>query len=95
MFHDHLDSFQKNHLLEEGLTQDRETLGTPNAHNRWTRINKNQLKQPLAEGPVTYGFTLHLRVHDHTTRVWRCFGTAFGHFLRALTIKWSRLLARV
>ena len=35
----------------------------------------------MDDGPVTYGFTLHLRVHDHTTRVWRCVGTAFGHFL--------------
>jgi hypothetical protein len=25
--------------------------------------------------------TLHLRVCDHTTWFWRCFGTAFGHFL--------------
>ena len=30
---------------------------------------------------VAYGFTLHLRIHDHTTWFWRCLGTAFGHFL--------------
>ena len=33
------------------------------------------------EGPVTYNFTLHLRVCDHTTWFWRCLGTTFGHFL--------------
>jgi hypothetical protein len=25
----------KNHLLEVGLKQDKETTGTPNAHNHW------------------------------------------------------------
>ena len=38
-------------------------------------------KWHLVEGPVTYGFTLHLRIRDHTTWIWRCVGTTFGHFL--------------
>jgi hypothetical protein len=46
-----------------------------------TRMNRNSLKWHLVERPVTYDFTLHLRVRDHTTWVWRCRGTAFGHFL--------------
>ena len=29
-------------------------------------MNKNPLKLHLDEGPVTYGFTLHLRIYDHT-----------------------------
>ena len=32
----------------------------------------------MVEGPVTYDFTLHFRIHDHTTWFWRCLGTAFG-----------------
>ena len=31
-----------------------------------THMNRNLLKQHLVEGPVTYDFTLHLRVRDHT-----------------------------
>ena len=63
---------------------------TPNAHNRWfilfyyvwgsTWIEKS-LKQHMVEGLVTYGFTLYLRVRDHTTWFRRCLGTAFGRFL--------------
>jgi hypothetical protein len=30
---------------------------------------------------VTYDFTLHLRIRDHTTWFWRCVGMTFGHFL--------------
>ena len=30
-------------------------------------MNRNSLKWHLAEGSVAYDFTLHLRVHDHTT----------------------------
>ena len=30
--------------------------------------------------PVTYDFTRHVRVRDHTTWFWRCVGMAFGHF---------------
>jgi hypothetical protein len=28
-------------------------------------VNRNSLKHHLVEGPVTYDFTLHLRVRDH------------------------------
>ena len=65
----------KNHLLEVGLTQKPGDHDTPNAHNHWfillyhvwTHVNRNSLKQHLVEDPVTYDFTLHLRVRDHTT----------------------------
>ena len=46
-----------------------------------THINWNSLKWHLVEGLVTYDFTLHLRVCDHTTWFWGCLGTTFGHFL--------------
>jgi hypothetical protein len=40
------------------------------------------LKWHLIECLVTYDFTLHLMIRDHTTTwCWRCVGTAFGHFL--------------
>ena len=42
-----------------------------------------------------YWNSIWLRGRDHTTWFWKCLGTAFGHFLLALTISWSRLLARV
>ena len=32
-----------------------------------TCMTTNSLKSHLVEDPVTYGFTLRLRVHDHTT----------------------------
>ena len=41
-------------------------------------MNRNSLKYHLVEGPVTYDFTLHLRIHDQTTRFWRCVEMAFG-----------------
>ena len=47
-------------------------------------MNRNSLKQHMVEGPVLpYDFTLHSRVRDHTNLhelIWRCVGTAFGHF---------------
>ena len=46
-----------------------------------TRMNKNSLIYDLVEGLATDDFTLHLRVHDHTSWFWRCVGMAFGHFL--------------
>ena len=46
-----------------------------------TRMNRNSLKWHLIEGLVTYDFTLHLRVRDHTTWFGRCVATAFGHSL--------------
>ena len=80
----------KNHLLEVGLTQ---KTGRPWHSVRSqqlvyfilscvrTRMNRYSLKQNLVEDLVTYNFTLHLRVRDHTTWFWRCLGTTFGHFL--------------
>ena len=44
-------------------------------------MNKNFIEQQLVEDPVTHDFTLHSRVRDHTAWLWRCVGTAFGHFL--------------
>jgi hypothetical protein len=78
--------------------------GTPNAHNCWFILLYHMWKPAWIEihwnsiwlREVTYDFTLHLRVRDHTTWFWRCVGTAFGHFsFWALTISWSRLLACV
>ena len=61
--------------------------GTPNAHNHWfysilSWLGTRTIRHSI-EGPVTYDFTTHLRVRDHTTWFWfwRCVGTAFGHFL--------------
>ena len=64
--------------------------GTPHTHNRsfilfnymwkssWIELHwKNIWLRTL----VKYGFTLHLRVRDHTNWFWKCVGTAFGHFL--------------
>jgi hypothetical protein len=63
---------------------------TPNAHNRWFILfyrvgrdphEKTFIGLALVEGPVTYDFTLHLRVRDHTAWFWRwvflwwCLGT--------------------
>jgi hypothetical protein len=63
-------------------------------HHVWIEIHSNIIL--FWAQLVTYNFTLHLRVGDHTTWFWRCVGTAFGHlFFLALTISWSRLLARV
>ena len=59
-------------------------------------MNRNSIKLHLVEGPVTYDFTIHLRVRDHTPYD---FGGVLGWplhtFFWALTISWSRLLARV
>jgi hypothetical protein len=81
----------KNHLLEVGLTTKPRDHGTPNTCIRWfilfyhmwrPRMNRNSLKMHLV--PHEFGGVL---------------GTgAFGHFFFffcAVTIPWSRLLARV
>ena len=87
MFHDHLDYFQIPPLGGRSSTKPGDH-GTSNTHNRWfqfisscvrTHVNRNSLKQHLVEGPVTYDFTLNLRVRDHTTSFWRYVGTVFGH----------------
>jgi hypothetical protein len=59
-------------------------------------MNKISLKWHLVEGPVTYDFTLHLRVRDHTLHD---FGGVLGRpldtFFWALITSWSWLLACV
>ena len=63
--------------------------GSPNTQNCWfvlfyhvkTHMNRTSLKYYLVEVAFTYDFTLHLRIHDHTTWFCRCVGTTFGHFL--------------
>ena len=89
MFHSHLDCFQKPPLGGRPSTKPSRHHGTPNAHNGWWFIPFYHVWGPawieihwnshLVEGLVTYDFTLHLRIRDHTT--WRCVGTALGHFL--------------
>ena len=79
MFYGHLDYSQKPPLGDRPNTKS-EDHGTPNAHNRrFTLFHharqpawiKNSLKyNHLVEGPITYDFTLHLRVRDHTTWFW-------------------------
>ena len=75
MFHGHLDYLQKP-LLGGRPNTKLGDHGTPIAHNLWFI-----LLQELVEGMVTYDFTLHLRIRDYNTWVWRWVGTAFGHFL--------------
>ena len=74
----------QNHLLEEGLTQNRETMALRTLLTielfYFTNTCLNICLLHLVEGMVTYDFTLHLRVRDHPTWFWRCAGTAFGHF---------------
>ena len=54
-------------------------FGTPNAHHRWI-IPYYHMWGPAC--PVTYDFALHLRVWDHTKRIWRRLGEPLiGHFL--------------
>ena len=100
MFHGHLDYFQKPSPGGR-LNPNPGDHSSPNTHNRWFILIYN------AWGPawieiywnsirlVTYDFTLYLRIREHTPWFWSCFGTAFAHFLWALPISWSRLLARV
>ena len=58
-------------------------------------MNIFSLKQHLVEGMVTYDFTLHLRVCDHTADFGGVLGRPLGTFFWAPTISWSRLLACV
>ena len=57
-------------------------------------MNIKALKQHLVEGLITYDFTLHLRIRDHTT-LEDVLGRPLDAFFWALTIPWPRLLARV
>jgi hypothetical protein len=80
----------KNHLLEVSPTQNQETM----ALRTLTNIDlfyfimcedpheyKNHQNSIWLKDPVTYDFTLHLRVRDHNTWLWRCVGMTLGHFL--------------
>ena len=92
----------KNHLLEASLTQNQETMALQ------TLTTIGLLYFIMCEDPheykcieIAFGWGpghkwLHtaLRIRDHIDDFGRCLGTAFGHFLWALTISWSRLLAR-
>jgi hypothetical protein len=89
MFHDHLDYFQKSFLGGRPNTPPG-GHGTPNADNCWVilfyhvvrvRLNRNKLKLHLVESPVTYDFTLHLKVCDHIRWFWRHLGKAFENFI--------------
>ena len=102
MFHGHLDYFQKPPFGDRPNIKPGDH-GNLNAHHHWFILFYHVQKPTWIEiywnsigwGLVAYGFTLDLKVCDHTTWCWRWVGTAFGHFLWALTMSWSRLLARV
>ena len=72
-----LETIFKNHLLDVCLTQNQETM-TLWTLSCWFILNY------YVWGPAwieMIGNSIWLRVCDHTTWVWRCVGTAFGHFL--------------
>jgi hypothetical protein len=83
----------KNHLLEVGLTQNRENHGTPNAHNCWFIMNHSIWLRDRSYMTSHYTW----RICDHTRWFWRCVGKGrpSNTFFWALTISWSQLLARV
>jgi hypothetical protein len=74
MFHGHLDCFQKPPLGGSSNTKPGDH-GTPNTHNHWFILIYHVwgpawilfIDVALVESPVTYGFTMHLMIHDHTT----------------------------
>ena len=90
VFRGHLDYIQKPPLEFRPNTKPLGDHGTPNAHNcrfilfcdawghTWIEVHWNCI---WLRAPLHMAFTLHLRVHNHTTWFWRCLGTAFGHFL--------------
>ena len=100
--------FPKNIFLEVGLNTKPGDRGTPNAQNSWwflfyyawgSRMNRKSFEIAFGWGP---GHTWLHRARDHTTLLWKCVGTAFGHFLlgshnfvvRALgsCVKWPLIL---
>jgi hypothetical protein len=85
MFHGHLDCFQKPPLGGRPNTKPLGDHGTSNAHNRWFILFyhvQGPVKDPhehtfiviVFNGwePITYDFTLLLRVRDHT--IWGVLG---------------------
>jgi hypothetical protein len=94
----------KKHLAEVGQTQSWKTMALQNLTTiRFLYFIMCEdyacigihWQYHLVEGQVTHDFIRHLRVHDHSTWLWMCRGTAFGYFFWALTISWSRCLAHV
>ena len=80
----------KNHLLEVGLTQNRETMAFKTLttvdfilfyHVRGPASIEIRWNSVWLRARSHMTFTLHLRVCDHTLRFWRCVGTTFAHFL--------------
>ena len=79
----------KHHLLWGRSNTEPGDHDTPNAHNRWFILFYHAWGPAWIEiiglafgwGPVTYDFTLYLKVRDHTTWFWRCLGMAIGHFV--------------
>ena len=80
----------KHRLLEGGLSQNRETMALRTLTTvdlfcfyhvwgpAWIEVHWSSI---WLRAPVTYGFTLLLRIRDHTTWFGRCVGATFGHFL--------------
>jgi hypothetical protein len=81
----------KNHIFESNRPNTNPgDHGTRDAYNRWFILFHHMWKPTWIEihwnniwlrAHVTYDFTLHLRIRDHTTWCcWRWIGTAFGRF---------------
>jgi hypothetical protein len=101
MFHGHLVYSQKTPLGGRPSTKPRDH-GTPNAHNYWFILFYHVWGPTWIEiywngiwlkNQVTYGFTIHLRIRDHTTWFEGVLGQPLNTFFWALTISWSQLLA--
>jgi hypothetical protein len=94
-----------NHFLELGLTQNQGDRDIPNAHEHWfiwfyhvggsAWIDIHWNSTLLTLGPLTFDFTLHLRICDYTTWFWRFLETILDTSFWALTIWWLRLLDHV
>ena len=65
-------------MCEVPLSQNRETMTNPNVHHRCFILFYHVWGPTLIE---IHWFNIWLRARDHNTWVWRCVGTAFGHFL--------------
>ncbi len=79
----HLDYFQKPSLEGRPNTNQKtlalRTLTTADVF--YFIMCEDPREKKFIEDLVTYDFTLHSRVHDHTIWFWRCVGMAFGHLL--------------
>ena len=104
MFHGHLDYFQKPSLVGRPNTKLWD-------HGTRTLTTVGLFYFIVCEDPHDYKFievafgrgpghiwlhtSVHFKIHDQTTRFWRCLGRPLDTFFWALTISWSRPLARV